>query len=131
MSHPDPRQAPHLLVEALRQFSCLMQKELQLARAEMSNILGRAGAGLALLVAAALLVMTALHVIAGALVAYLAATGLSAGTSAAIVAAGCIGFALALVLIARSRLSAEALKPTQTIRNIQCDAATVKGATDA
>jgi len=128
MSHPDPRQAPNLFVDALRHFSNLMQKELHLAKAELSQNISRAGMGLAFFAVAGLLALTALNVLAGALVAYIAAAGLGAGTAALIVGAVLLIGAAVLVFAGKARLSAEALKPTHTMHNIQRDAATLKGA---
>ncbi|WP_299031415.1 phage holin family protein [uncultured Sulfitobacter sp.] len=130
MSHPDPRQAPTLLVDTLRNFANLMQTELQLAKAEIANNVSRAGAGIAMMVVAAILALTGLNVLAGALVAYIATTGLSAGTAALIVGGGVLIVAVILVLVGKSRLSAAALEPTRTLNNLQRDAATVKGATN-
>lgn len=129
MSHPDPRTAPNLIADTLRNFSSLMQKEVQLARAEISNNISRAALGIAFFGIAALMVLTALNTLAGAAVGYLAEAGLNAGTSALIVAAVFIVGAIILVLMGKSRLSAEALSPSKTIGNVQRDVKTVKGAT--
>lgn len=130
MSHPDPRQAPSLIVETIKNFTNLMQTELQLAKAEMAENLSRAGTGIALIAVAGILALTALNVLAGALVAYIATTGLSAGTAALLVGGGVLLIAVILVLVGKSRLSASALEPTRTINNLQRDATTVKGATN-
>lgn len=127
MSHPDPRVAPSLLADTLRNFSSLMQKEVQLARAEMSNNISRAAVGVAFFGIAALMVLTALNTLAGAAVGYLAESGVNAGTSALIVAAVFVVGAIVLVLMGKSRLSG--LAPTKTMNNVQRDVQTVKGAT--
>ncbi|WP_296417735.1 phage holin family protein [Pseudooctadecabacter sp.] len=129
MSHPDPRTAPHLIADTLRHFSGLMQKEVHLARAEMSNNISRAAMGVAFFGIAALMVLTALNVLAGAVVGYLTEGGMNAGTAALIVAAVFFAGALVLVLMGKSRLSADALAPTKTMHNVQRDVETVKGAT--
>lgn len=130
MSHHDPRQAPSLLVDALRDFSNLMQTELHLAKAEVARNLSRAGTGVALCVIAAILALTALNVLAGAFVAYVATTGVSAGTAALIVGGAMLAIAAALALFGKSRLSAAALEPTRTINSLKRDATTVKGASN-
>jgi TRAP-type C4-dicarboxylate transport system permease small subunit len=130
MSHPDPRQAPTLLVDTLKNFATLMQTEVHLAKAEMAENISRAAVGIAMLVVAVILALTGLNVLAGALVAYLATTGLSAGTSALIVGGGVLLIAVILVFVGKSRLTASALEPTRTLNNLQRDATTVKGATD-
>ena len=131
MSHHDPRQAPSLLVDAMRSFSNLMQTELHLAKAEVSQNISRAAVGIAFIALAALLAIIALNVLVGALVAYLAATSLSAGTAALLVGGAILVVAVILVLVGKSRLTASALEPTRTMHNLQRDAATVKGATNA
>ena len=128
MSHPDPRAAPNLLVDTLRHFSNLMQKEVQLARAEMSNNISRAAIGLVFFGIAALMVLTALNLLAGAVVGYLSTAGINAGTAALIVTAFFGAGAAVLVLLGKSRLSADALAPSATLRNVQRDVETMKGA---
>lgn len=130
MSHPDPRQAPSLFVEAFRDFSNLMQTELHLAKAEISSKVSRAGTGIVFFVIAALLALTALNVLAGALVAYIVSVGFTAGTAALIVGGVILLVAILLVLAGKSRLSASALEPSRTINNLQRDVSTVKGATN-
>lgn len=130
MSHPDPRQAPTLLIDALKNFSNLMQTELRLAKAELAHNVSRAATGVALIVVAVILALTGLNVLAGALVAYLATSGLSAGTSALLVGGGVLAVAIVLVLVGKSRLTASALEPTHTLNNLHRDATTVKGATN-
>jgi len=88
MSHPDPRTAPTLLVDIFRNFANLMQTELQLAKAEVANNISRAGTGIALMIVAAILALTGLNVLAGALVAYIATLGLAAGAAALLVGGG-------------------------------------------
>jgi len=130
MSHPDPRDAPTLFVDTLRNFTTLMQTELHLAKAEIANNVSRAGAGIAMMAVAAILALTGLNVLAGALVAYIASVGLSAGTAALIVGGSVLLVAVALVFIGKSRLTGTALEPTRTLKNLQRDAAAVKGATN-
>jgi hypothetical protein len=117
----DLKFAPGLLITAFQQFTRLMQNEVALAKAEMSRNIARAGGGLAMIGIAALLALTALNVLAGALVAYLATTGLTAGTAAVLVGAVLLVIALVLVLIGKSRLSADAISPTKTTESIKSD----------
>ncbi len=130
MSHHDPRQAPGLLVDSLRHFSRLMQAEVNLAKAEISRNVSRAAVGVAFLAVAALLAIIALNVLVGALVAYLAATSLSAGTAALLVGGAILVVAVILVFVGKSRLTASALEPTRTMHNLQRDVAAVKGASN-
>lgn len=130
MEHPDPRQAPNLLVDALRNFSTLMQKELHLAKSEISTNISRAAVGIAFFAIAGILALTAFNVLAGALVGYLATTGLSAGTAALIVGGAILVVAIILVIAGKARLSASALEPTRTMDNLQRDITAVKGSTN-
>ncbi len=130
MSHPDPRDAPNLLADVIRNASTLMQKEVQLAKTEIAANASRAGVGIALFAIAGILAVIGLNVLVGALVAYLAATSLSAGTAAVIVGGTVLALAIVLALLGKARLSASALKPKRTMANIQRDVAAVKGATN-
>lgn len=129
MEHPDPRTAPNLLVESLKHFSNLIQKEAQLARAEISNNVSRAAIGVVFFGVAALMILTALNVLAGAGVGYLVEGGMNSGSAALLVALGFAIVAVIFVLMGKSRLSAEALAPSKTINNVQRDYHAVKGAT--
>ena len=128
---PNLKDVPTLLSTVVRQFAQLMQDEMTLAKAEVSRNLSRAAVGIALIGIAALVLLVALNVLAGALVGYIAASGISAGTAALIVAGGLIVVALVLALIGKSRLSAKALEPTRTAENVKRDIEALKGATHA
>ena len=127
----DLKDAPSLLITSFRQFTKLMQDELALAKAELSRNLSRAGVGLALIGAGAILALTALDVLAGALVAYLATTQMSAGTAALLVGGACLAGGIVLALAGRARLRANALVPDQTLNSVTEDYKTMKEAPDA
>ncbi|MEL6801623.1 MAG: phage holin family protein [Pseudomonadota bacterium] len=129
--HAEFKETPTLIVTAFRQFSQLMQDEVALAKAEVSQNLSRAGTGLALMGVAALLALTALNVLATAMVGYLAATEMSVGTAAIVVGAGLLIAALVLALMGKGRLSADAMTPDRTVQNLKDDVDTMKEATDA
>lgn len=122
--------APTLFVDALRQFSSLVQGEMKLARAEMSNIITRAGVGVLLIALSMLTALVALNVFATAAVAYIAATGLSIGLAALIVGGVLIAVALILALSGKSRLSADALSPDRTTDSLREDLAAIKEASN-
>lgn len=126
----DLQHVPGLLVDSFRQFTRLMQDEVALAKAELKRNASRAGAGIAMIGVAALLALTALNVLAGAIVGYLAAAGLTPGTAALIVGGVLLIVALILVLVGKSRLSADALAPTRTAHNIRSDIETLKETTN-
>lgn len=131
MQHHDMRDAPGHLVASVRHLSSLMQGELELARAELSRNASRAVTGLVFFGIAALLALVALHVLATALVAYLAATGLGVGTAALLVGGGLLLICLILAMTGKARLSAEALHPTRTARNLARDIESIKEARHA
>lgn len=122
--------APTLLVDTLRHFSALMQGELCLARAEMSNIITRAGVGVLLIAIAMLIALVSLNVLASAAVAYIAQSGLSVGLAALIVGGTLIALAVIFALMGKSRLSADALTPDRTAENLRSDITAIKEASN-
>jgi len=128
--HADIKDTPSLLVTTLKQFARLIEDEVALAKAEVSRNVSRAGAGLAMIGIGAILALTALDVLAAALVAWLATTGLSAGLSALIVGGGVLLIAIILAFIGKSRLSADALAPSKTSRNVRSDIRAMKEGTN-
>lgn len=132
MSGPaDFRETPSLLVKVMRQFSTLIQDELALARAEMSRNASKAMAGAAMIGVSAIIALVALNVLAAALVAWIAENGLSTGLASLIVGGALLVLAVVIGLIGKSRVSAKALSPTRTTRNVERDVETVKEATHA
>ena len=127
----DLRDTPSLLVKVMRQFSTLMQDELALARAEMSRNASRAAAGAAMIGVAGIIALVALNVLAAALVAWIAENGISAGLASLIVGGGLLLLAIVIGLVGKSRVSAKALSPTRTTRNVERDDEAVKEATHA
>ena len=146
MTHTDPHTDPHhdpapgtttrvkgkstgsLLSEALNHVSGLVRKEVDLARAEMSRAVGRAGMGIGLIVGAVILSLTALNVLATAFVAWLAETGLGPGLSALIVGLVILVIAAILVKVGINRVKAVTNAPKRSADSIRKDAAAVKGA---
>ena len=128
---PDPvrSQSPaSLAADALRISSDLVRKEVSLAKAELRQNLNRAGTGLGMIVAAAVLGIVTLNVLTVALVAALAETDLGPIWSAVIV--GVVLAILAYVLLRKGMadLKPENLMPTRTVENVQRDASAVKEA---
>ena len=126
MTDPVRSQNPaSLATEALRLSGDLVRKEIALAKAEMRQNLSHAGAGLRMIVAAAVLGIVTLNVLTAALVAALPETDLGPIWSAVIV-----GVILAYVLLRKGMadLKPENLMPTRTVENVQRDAHAVKEA---
>lgn len=128
---PDPirSQSPaSLAADALRISSDLVRKEVTLAKAELRQNLSRAGTGLGMIVAAAVLGIVMLNVLTVALVAALAETDLGPIWSAVVV--GVVLAILAYVLLRKGMadLKPENLMPTRAVENVQRDASAVKEA---
>lgn len=121
-----PRPSGTLFSAAARQLGAHARDELALGRAEIGQSLGRAGVGLALIAGAALLTLTALHMLAGAAVAALSAYGIAPHWAALLVALAFLLAAVALGLIGRAALRPRNLIPRKTLRNLQRDAQSLK-----
>ncbi len=118
-----------LISDVLRLSSGLIQKEIELAKAELGENINRAGAAIGLLVGAAILAMIALNLIAGTLVAALAAAGVSVVWAPLIVASFFGVIALIMVLKAQSDLKMASRAPSRTAARIRRDATALKEAT--
>jgi Putative Actinobacterial Holin-X, holin superfamily III len=126
MADPQDRSTPALLADLLDQVTQLVRKEVQLFRAEMSDKATQAMVAAGSIVVAAMLAITALNVLAAALVAALAKAGIPGAWSAVIV-----GVALAIVafLMAKKgidKLKAGSLAPERTTRAAVRDVSMVK-----
>lgn len=130
MAHRDLRQAPDLLMRAVHHFLALLRSETALVKEELKQNAARAGAGVGFLAVAMLLALVALNVLAAAVVAWIAATGLSFGFASLIVGCTLLTVALFLAMAGKSRLQADALLPSMTIRNVKKDVSSIKEAAD-
>lgn len=117
-----------LIVDVLRLSSGLVQKEIQLAKAELGENINRAGVAIGLLVGGAILAMVALNLIAGALVAALTAAGIPVVWATVIVASFFAVIALIMVLKAQSDLKMASRAPSRTAARIRRDANALKEA---
>jgi len=119
MNPPEDRGPATLLADLVNQVTELFRKEIQLLRAEMNEKKNQLTAALGLIVVGAVLGLTALNVLAGALVRAIERTGIDAGWAALIVG----------VILARKgmdNLKANQLTPERTTRAASRDAALVK-----
>ena len=80
-----------------------------------------------MLVAAVVLSLTALNILAAALVSWLTALGLGAGWSALIVGGALIIFAAVLGMVGKNRLTATSFAPTRSIENVRRDVRAAEG----
>ncbi|MCX7567715.1 phage holin family protein [Sulfitobacter sp. F26169L] len=128
--HNTNKSAGGLLQDALQNVSGMVRNEVDLARAEVSENINKAGVAVGLIAGAAIIALVALNVLAAALVAALTEAGIDAGWSALIV--GALLGLLAYLLINKgiNDLKLSSLAPTRTVKNVQRDAAAVKEAYD-
>ncbi|MBO6602680.1 MAG: phage holin family protein [Roseicyclus sp.] len=123
---PDTKESGSLISSVLLHLSRLIRKEFELAKAEMSEKVNRAAFAIGLLVIGAILLLSALNVLAGAAVAGLVELGLTPGWAALAVAG--VVLLIAAVLAARgiSILKTTRFAPTETVETISNDFATLK-----
>ncbi|CUH38952.1 hypothetical protein JSE7799_01671 [Jannaschia seosinensis] len=120
------RDTTGLIGDALTHVSNLVRSEVDLARAEVSENVKRAGVAIGLLVAAMVVALVALNVLAAALTAAIAELGLDAGWAALIVGGGLALIALIMVMKGMKDLKLSSLAPTRTAKNVRRDADVVK-----
>ena len=120
------KSATSLVGEALESVAALVRNEVNLARAEINENVNRAAVAVGLLVGAVVIALVSLNVLAAALVAALAETGLAAGWAAVIVGGVLAIIAFAMVAKGTNDLKLSSLAPSKTARNIKRDAAIVK-----
>jgi Putative Actinobacterial Holin-X, holin superfamily III len=126
MSDVQDRSTPALMTDLLTHVSDLVKKEIALLRAEMGSKSEQVVIAIGTLAAAFALALTALNVLAAALVAAITQAGLSAVWAAVIVGGliALIGFALASKGV--SSLKASNLTPERTTRAAMRDASMIK-----
>ena len=126
MAEPQERSTPGLMADLLEQVTQLLRKEVQLFRAEVNDKTTRAMVAAGSILAAAVIAITALNVLAGALVVALTSAGIPAPWSAVIV-----GVVLAIVAFVIGKkgidsLKAASLTPERTTRAAARDVSMVK-----
>jgi hypothetical protein len=112
-----------ILADLVSQFTALLRKEGQLARAEMSEKLREIAVSLGLLVGGSVLLIPALVILLQAAVAALVAAGLAVGWASLAVGSVVLLIGLVLLAVGISRLKAQSLVPSKTIEQLQRDAA--------
>ncbi|MBR0831505.1 phage holin family protein [Bradyrhizobium manausense] len=123
----DLRSSSKLFGDALSQFSKLLQNEIDLAKAELSEKAQIMGVAFGLIAGGAILVVPALVMLLLALSSTLVSAGWSQPVShltSAILAAVIAGLLFAIGI---NRLDARKLAPHETIRQFEKDRDTVKG----
>jgi hypothetical protein len=120
------RSVPELFTDVLTQLTMLLRKEGQLARAEITENLGKLAAGLGLVVGGAALLIPALVVLLQAAVMGLITYGLAAGWAALIVGGVALLLGIALLALGANRLRTETMIPRKTIHQLQQDVSVAK-----
>jgi len=123
------KSAAGLLSDAIAHMSSLVRKEVDLARAEVSENVNRAGVAVGLLAGALVIALVALNVLAAALVAGLTEWGLEAGWASLIVGLMLAVIALAMAVKAKNDLKLSNITPSRTAKNVQRDAQALKEVT--
>ncbi len=134
---PEGKTTTSLLSDAMSHISGLVRKEIDLARAELNENMNKAIAAIGMIVGAAVLVLTALNVLAAALVSGLARwfagdaadeAAIAAMTGWAALLVGVVFAVIAAIMLksGTSQLKASSLAPTRTATNVQKDAHAVK-----
>lgn len=123
------KSAAGLLSDAIAHMSSLVRKEVDLARAEVSENVNRAGVAVGLLAGALVIALVALNVLAAALVAGLTEWGLEAGWASLIVGLVLAVIALAMAVKAKNDLKLSNITPSRTAKNVQRDAQALKEVT--
>jgi hypothetical protein len=120
------RSVTAIMLDAVGEFTTLFRSEAQLARAEVSDKVGQAAAGLGLLVGGAVLLIPALVILLGAAVSGLMSQGIPSYWSALIIGGAVFIIGLIIAAIGSTRLRPASLTPTRTIEQLQRDAAVAK-----
>ena len=122
----DPRGVVAVVSDAVSQAADLIQIEFRLARAELAEKALEFKAGLALIMAGAILMTATLFMLLQAAVVVLIGMGLSVVAATLIVAAGCALGGIILITSGRKHLEPEALAPKRTMNELTRDGALVK-----
>lgn len=115
------RSIPEIVSDVVHQFTTLVRKEGQLARAEVSQKLTQAAGGIGLAIFGAVLAIPALVILLEAAVAGLTSAGWPVYWAALLVGGIALIVGIALLLAGANRLKADNLVPQKTIHQLQRD----------
>lgn len=127
MKDATERSAPALVSDLIGNVTELFRKELQLLRAELGEKTDKAVAAVGGIAAGLVLALTALNVLAAALVVALERAGIPGAWPALIVGVALALVAFILVRGGISALKASSLAPERSARSLSRDAALAKG----
>lgn len=113
------RSTVQLIGDTVAQALGLFRKEIDLARAEVSENVNRAAVGIGMIAVAAVLALVALNLLAAALIDALVAWGLSELTAMLVVGGALLVIALILLKIGSGRLKTASLAPTRSMAQMR------------
>lgn len=122
----ETRSIADLLGNAVSQLGKLIDNEIQLARAELSQKLSQGAEGVKFLVGALVAIIPALVMLSIGIALFLVQQGLSAPTAYLAVAVVDGLIAVTLAVIGMNHLKVEKLKPTITLQQLERDLDAVK-----
>lgn len=123
-----PKTTGEMMSDILTSMGSLMRNEVDLARAELAESVGRAGNASIMMALAFVLGLTALDALVALIVLIAVAQEVSAITATAVVTAVLLILAIILFLTAKTRLKQTEFVPVRAARNIQRDAAAIQEA---
>lgn len=115
------RSIPELVSDAFAQLAKLIGSEIELARAEISDKVSKAGAAVGLIGAGAIIMIPALVLILFAIASALIHSGVSEPMAYLCTGVGAALISGALIWTGIGRLSGGAMKPTETLQQLQRD----------
>jgi hypothetical protein len=121
-----PRSTAEMMADIVGHMGALVRAEADLARTEIAESAGRAGASVGAMALALVIGIAGLNLIAAGLVALAVWAGLPPPWAAPVVGAALILLALAIYFSAKSSLQQIGFVPTRAARNVQRDVAAVK-----
>lgn len=121
-----PKSASAMISDLMGHVGNLVHNEVNLARAEIAQSLGKVSASLAAMTLALAIGIAGLNLVATSLVALVVWAGLQPRWATLVIGAALILVALLIFRSARSALHQIGFAPTRTARNVQRDAAAIK-----
>src|SRR3954447_21518060 len=127
MKFQNTRSVPDVVGDLFSQFTTLMRKEAQLARAEVSENIAVVGRGLGMIIGAAVLLIPALVILLQAGVAAITEKyGVASYWSSLIVGGVTLVVGIVTASIGSRRLTSENIMPKRTVHQLQQDALVAK-----
>jgi hypothetical protein len=126
MNSQSSRSIPELFSDAVGQLAKLVGNEFDLARAELSEKANQAGRAAAMIGAGAIVLIPALVLLLYGVSAMLIRSGFSDPVAFSLTGAGAALVSVALITTGLSRLSADNLKPSVTLEQVQRDKVAAK-----